>query len=115
MARTAFVSVAGGGGTGTQDVTTGGSEFLTVIGVIGPTATALADVGVTVQPYLDDKDSPTLSDALVPAVETGTGILANNKAQIVMRWRVSGIRKVRIFLKNNNVGALPGEIDFDLG
>jgi len=113
-------NIAAAGGTMTQDVVVGGSEFLTVIGTLGPTAAAAGDVSISVQPYLDNPNGAdqgqTLSDATVPALETGTAVLANSKAQQVVRFRVSGMRKVQVVLKNNNATtALPGRVDFDLG
>jgi hypothetical protein len=112
-------TIAAAGGTMTQDVATGGYEFLTVIGTLGPTAAATGDISLSVQPFLDNPDgndqNQTLADVLVPALETGTAVLANNKAQQIVRYRVAGIRKVRIVLKNANAStALPGRVDFDV-
>jgi hypothetical protein len=91
MARKTSSSIAGGG-TLTQDVVTGGSEFLTVIGVIGATATASGDVVISAQPMLDNPDgsdqNQTLADVLLPTLETGTAVLTNNKAQQIVRYRV---------------------------
>jgi hypothetical protein len=98
MARKVSSSIAAGT-TITQDVVTGGSEFLTIIGVIGPTATASGDVVITLQPYLDNPDgsdqSQTLADVLVPALESGAAVLTNNKAQQIVRYRVAGEHRSR--------------------
>lgn len=118
MARKQSTGTIAAGGTLTQDVVLGGSQFLTVIGIIGPTATGAADVSVQVFPFLDDPNGAgveqTVTDLPLPTVDSVAAVLANNKAQILARYRVSGIRRVRIALKNNNVGALAGEIDFGI-
>lgn len=118
MARKQSTGTIGAGATLTQDVVVGGSQFLTVIGIIGPTATAAGDVSVQVFPFLDDPNGAgleqTVTDLPLPTVDAVAAILASSKAQILGRYRVSGIRRVRISLKNNNVGALPGEIDFGI-
>jgi hypothetical protein len=114
MARKASAAGAdiAAGASLTQDVNVGGSELLTVTGLVGSAASAAGaagDVVVTVQPYMDDEKSDasggTLSDALVPALETGAAVLASSKAQQVVRFRVAGFRKVRINVKNNNAGS----------
>lgn len=124
MARKASAAGAdiAAAGSLTQDVALGGSEFLTVIGVVGSAgnaAGASGDVVISVQPYLDDEKSDssggTLADVLLPALETGTAVLANSAAQQFMRFRVSGLRKVRINVKNNNIAAKPVIANFDLG
>lgn len=120
--------------TTTQDVVVGGSEYLTVIALIGPTATALGDAILTVQPYRDDKpdpttypgsvgpssgtstgSGPTLAPISLPALDTVANVLVGNIAYAFSRFRVAGLHRVQIQLKNNNVAALPAEIDFDLG
>jgi hypothetical protein len=124
MARKASAAGAdiAAGASLTQVVAVGGSEFLTVLGVVGAAgnaASASGDVVVSVQPFMDDEKSDssggTLSDALIPALETGTAVLANNAAQQFMRFRVTGLRKVQISVKNNNVAAKPVIANFDLG
>lgn len=121
MARAANASIAAGSSL-TQDVFTGGSETLTVIGVVGNAANAAGaagDVVISVQPFLDDAvrqdQTPTLADVLLPSIETGVAVLANSRAQQLVRFRVSGINRVRIFIKNNNAAAKPVEADFGLG
>jgi hypothetical protein len=52
---------------------------------------------------------------LVPATDTGVAVLANSRAQQIVRFRVAGIRKVRIFVKNNNAATKPVEADYHLG
>jgi hypothetical protein len=121
MAQKVSASV-NAGATLTQDVAVGGSEFLVVTGRVGnagSAATAAGDVVISVQPYMDDEKSDssggTLSDALAPALETGTAVLANSTAQQVVRYRVSGWRKVQVVVKNNNAAAKPVTIDFGIG
>lgn len=106
----------------TQDVAVGGSEFLTVLGIVGSAtnaAGASGDVVISVQPFMDDEKSDatggTLSDAVMPALESGTAVLANSMAQQIVRYRVTGFRKVRISIKNNNAAAKPAIAIFDLG
>jgi hypothetical protein len=103
----------------TQDVAVGGSETLTVVGVVGSVANAAGastDVVISVQPYHDDEKSDssagTLADVLIPAIETGTAVLANSAAQQFARFRVSGLRKVRISVKNNNAASKPVVMTF---
>jgi hypothetical protein len=124
MARKASAAGAdiAAGASLTQVVAVGGSEFLTVLGVVGSAANAAGasgDVTISVQPFMDDEKADasggTLSDALIPALETGTAVLANSMAQQFMRFRVSGLRKVQISVKNNNVAAKPVIANFDLG
>lgn len=120
-------------GTLNFDVSTEGLEDLTVIGQIGPTATAAGDVAVTVQPYLSDyQDSawrsgsgtndgpqtdPALADVGLDLVPTTiypgvSAYLSGGVARVMVRIRVVGFAAVRITLKNNNVAALPGRIDY---
>jgi hypothetical protein len=120
MARAVSTGIATGASL-TEDVALGGVEWLTVIGVVGNAASAAGasgDVGITVQPYLEDAvgtATPTLADVLVPATDTGVAVLANSRAQQIVRFRVAGIRKVRIFVKNNNAATKPVEADYHLG
>jgi hypothetical protein len=118
----------------TQDVVVGGSEFLTVLALAGPTATAAGDISVTLQQYRDDKadpvtypgstgpssgtstgSGPTIAPINVPTLETSAAVLVSNVAYVWARYRVAGLHRVQIQAKNNNVGTLPVEIDFDLG
>lgn len=115
------------------DVSTEGMEDLTIIGDIGPTATAAGDVAVTVQPYLSDyqdaawrsgsgttdglQADPALADVGLDLVPTTiypgvAAYLAGGHARVMVRMRVVGFGMVRITLKNNNVAALPGRIDY---
>jgi hypothetical protein len=111
-----------------QDVFVGGTEYLTVIGVVGSVANAAGaagDVSVQVFPYLDDLQSDLISPtngtlesltALpLTAVDTVAAVLAGSRAQILSRYRVTGIRRVQIQVKNNNVATKPVEIDFNTG
>lgn len=111
------------GGTLVQDVTVEGEDQLTVIGDIGPTATAAGDVSIVIQPYLTDLEStdhgggPTLADAGLDLVQTTifpgvAAYLSGNHARQMVRVQVTGFAKVRIILTNHNASALPGRIDF---
>jgi hypothetical protein len=121
-------------GTLTQDVRVGGAEFLSVLCLAGPTATAAGDISFTVQPYRDDLADkttypgsvgpssgtstgagPTLAPIALPVLESSAAVLVSNVAYVWARYRVAGLHTVQIIAKNNNVGTLPVEIDFDLG
>lgn len=101
----------------TQDVKLAGSEFLTVLAQAGPTATAAGDITLTVQQYVDAANTgdPVLAPINIPTLETSAAVLVGGIAYVWARFRVSGISKAQIQAKNNNVGTLPVEIDFDLG
>lgn len=121
MARVTSASVAPSG-TLTQDVATGGSEFLTVtalVGTVAAAAGAAGDVTLTVSPYLDDATPavPTgsVSALPLPSVESAAAVLVASRAVVFARYRVSGINRVQIAVKNNNVAAKPAEANFDLG
>lgn len=119
MAKTTSASV-NAGSTLTQDVNTGGSEFLTVIaqvGNAGNAAGAAGDVVLTVQAYVDgDTKTPfVLAPINVPTLESTAAVLVGSTAYVFQRYRVSGLAKVQLQAKNNNVAAKPVEIDFDLG
>lgn len=119
MAKVSSNSVAAGS-TLNQDVYTGASEWLTVIGIVGTAANAAgaaADVSVAVQPYLDDAGDtntpgPTLAPLPLGAVDTVAAVLSSSRAWTLSRFRVAGLRKVQIQVKNANAAAKPVEIDF---
>ena len=118
-----------------QDVVVGGSEYLTILAVVGPTATALGDVAVQLQQYRDDKADPvtypgstgpssgtttgagpTLAPINIPTLEAqATNVLSGGLAYAWVRYRVAGLHRVQIQVQQKNVSALPVEIDFDLG
>lgn len=107
----------------TVDMPVGGNEWLTVIGVVGTAASPAAlagDVAVTVQPFLQDAstgapDNSTLSDLVLAPIDTVAAVFANNRAQTLSRFRVAGLTRVRIFVKNNNAATKPVEADLNLG
>lgn len=122
------------GTTLTQDVNVSGVEFLTILALAGPTATAAGDITLVVQPYRDDKPDPvtypgatgpssgtntgagpTLAPIALPTLEASAAVLVANVAYVWARYRVAGMHRVQIQAKNNNAGTLPVEIDFDLG
>jgi len=104
-----------------QDLTVSEEEWLTVIAVAGPTATAAGDISVAVLPYLSDRPGASGQNApLAPATlplavttqEPGTAaVLAAGKAYVLARYAVTGLDKVQVQAKNNNVGTLPVEIN----
>lgn len=117
-----------------QDVNVSGVEFLTILALAGPTATAAGDITLVVQPYRDDKADattypgstgpssgtstsagPTLAPIALPTLESTAAVLVSNIAYVFARYRVAGLHRVQIQAKNNNAGTLPVEIDFDLG
>lgn len=115
-------SVAASGNL-TQNVVTAGEDFLTVIGDLGPTATAASDITVGVVPYLADYEStdhgngPTLADTGLDLVQTTVdpgvaAYLANGHARMMVRVRVTGIDQVQLQLTNHNAAALPARLDF---
>lgn len=121
MARVTSSSVAAGA-TLNQDVQLGGNEWLTVIAVVGTSgnaAGAAGDVSVNVLPYLDDaapgSSTGTLSPLTLGTADTVAATLSSSRAYILARYRVAGLRRVQIQAKNNNAGAKPVEINFDLG
>lgn len=117
MAKVVSSSNIASGATLNQDVVLGASEWLTVIAIVGPTATAAADVSVNVQPYTDESSTvaPVLAPLNLPTADAVAAVLSASRAYIFARYRVAGIRKVQIQAKNANVGALPVEIDFQIG
>lgn len=122
MARKASTVDIAAGASLTQDVQLGGTEFLTVtalVGSAGNAAGAAGDVSVTVSPYLDDATPATplgsVSPLPLPVLESAAAVLVASRAVIFARYRVSGISRVQIAVKNNNVAAKPAEANFDLG
>ena len=117
-------NLAAAGGTLTQDVVVEGEDEITVIGDIGPTATAAGDVTVAIQPFLTDLEStdhgngPALADVGLDLVQTTiypgvAAYLAGGHARVMVRVNVKGIAKVRLVLTNHNATtALPGRLDF---
>lgn len=119
MARTASASVAAGTAL-SQDVNVGGTEFLTVVvqvGSAGSPATAAGDASLAVQPYVDPAapGPQVVTPVNLPTLESTAAALSSNVARLFARYRVSGLSKVRMQATNNNIAALPVEIDFDLG
>jgi hypothetical protein len=119
MAKASNASVATGA-TLNQDVVVGGSEWLSVIGIIGTAANAAGvagDVSIAVLPYLDHDVNPTLVPATLglPTTDSAAAVLASSRAWVFARYRVAGIRKVQIRVMNNNVASKPAEADFSLG
>jgi hypothetical protein len=127
-------NLAAAGGTLTLDVDVEGADELTVIGDLGPTATAAGDITIAVQPYLSDVmdpvrasggddhvggpvSDPALADAGLDLVQTTiypgvAAYLAGGHARTMERVQVKGFIKVRVVLTNHNATtALPARID----
>lgn len=131
---TSGANLAAAGGTLVIDVYVEGEDELTVIGDLGPTATAAGDVTIAVQPFLSDYVDPVrssggddsengpvtvaLADAGLDLVQTTiypgvAAYLASGHARVMERVQVKGFDKVRIILTNHNATtALPARIDY---
>lgn len=101
-------------GTLTADVDCEGVQDLSVLGIVGITATAAADVSIAVQPYTNDATPVLAPINLVPKVTASTNTLVANKAYAFASFFVGGLRSVRITLTNNNAGTLPAELHYDV-
>lgn len=89
-----------------QDVPCGGTDWLVVNSDM--TGTAAGDLIVTVVPY--EGDGVTLSSTTLPPV-AGYGFvptLAGGHVTAVQKYDVTGIDKVQLQVKNNNVAAQTG-------
>lgn len=87
----------------TFDVPCGGTDWIMV--QVDMTGGAAGDLGLTVVPY--EADGVTLSGATLPA-QAGTGYAATfgaGRVTAVQKYDTTGIDKVQVQIKNNNVGA----------
>lgn len=131
--KVSTANLTAAGGTMFLDVSVEGEDQLTVIGDLGPTATAAGDVTVAVQPYLSDymdparqsgsggsdgvQADPALADAGLDLVQTTiypgvAAYLAGGHARVLVRVEVTGFDKVRVVLTNHNATtALPARLD----
>ena len=124
MARTVSAGNLANGVALVQDVELAGSEWLSVIGVVGTAATpatAAGDVIVTVRAFLDDsKDAANPQNATIVPINLAVdavsiaNTLVSSRAYLGNRYRVAGLRRVRIAVTNNNVAAMPVEVTFDI-
>ena len=116
MAKVLSPSTVASGALFTHDLPIGGVEWLTIIGAV-LAAGAAADVSTNVVPYTDDADASPglLTGLLLPVDSTAAAVLTNGVAYIMNRYKVSGIRKVQIQVKNNNVAAKSVELDYFTG
>jgi hypothetical protein len=97
----------GAGAVSNLEASVGASDFITVEGDLGPTASAAGDLTVQVFPYSPD-GSTLMGTPLTPVAGIGyAGTLVAAHSQLVQRFDVMGIDKVRVVFKNNNAGALP--------
>ena len=132
--RKASSNVAAAGGTFTWDIDVEGMDEITVIGDLGPTATAAGDITVAIQPYLSDymdgaqqsgsgtndgyQNDPALADAGLDLVQTTiypgvSAYLSGGHARVMVRVDLKGFGKVRLVLTNHNATtALPARLDF---
>lgn len=101
------VASLGAGATSIMEASVAGTDFITLDGDLGPTATAAGDLTAQVFPYAPDGN--TLMGTPIPPVAgfgyAGTLLAAHS--QLMQKYDVSGIDHVRVIFKNNNVGALP--------
>lgn len=131
--KVSTANLAAAGGTLTLDLDVEGEDELTVIGDLGPAATAASDITIAVQPYLSDymdgaqqsgsgtndgyQNDPALADAGLDLVQTTiypgvAAYLASGHARIMERVDVKGFGKVRVVLTNHNATtALPARLD----
>lgn len=93
----------GAGLSTTYDVEVSNSDWLVIEGDL--TATALADLVMTVQPF--EGDGVTLSAVVLAPIAAATPaqVLSGGHAYGIAKYDVTGIGRVRIFWKNGNVGA----------
>lgn len=130
--KVSSANLAAAGGTLTLDLMVEGEDQLTVIGDLGPTATAAGDITIAVQPFLSDYVDnarvsgsgstagfvdPALADAGLDLVQTTiypgvAAYLATGHARQMVRVDVTGFDKVRVVLTNHNATtALPARLD----
>lgn len=98
----------------TLDVPVGGLEILHVITQVGPTATAAGDNVTNVVTYLVNSgagSTPVLDAEPAPLFTTKVNTLVGSKAWQHQQYNVKGLDLVQVQLTNNNVGALPAQID----
>lgn len=119
MAYKSSTSVAAAGSL-TQDINVHGGTYLAVTAQAGPTATAAADVSITVFPYDDNPGggSGGTASAIAPiqvplAAAQPANTLVSNIAYATAIYLIAGYTKVQIQVKNNNAGALPVAFSFD--
>jgi hypothetical protein len=132
--KSSSANLSAAGGTLTWDVDVEGMDEITVIGDLGPTATAAGDITVAIQPYLSDyqdgawqsgsgtndgyQNDPALADVGLDLVQTTiypgvAAYLSGGHARIMIRVDLKGFGKVRIVLTNHNATtALPARIDY---
>lgn len=132
--KVSTANLAAAGGTLTWDIDVEGLDEITVIGDLGPTATAAGDITVAIQPYLADyqdgvwqsgggtnegvQNDPALADAGLDLVQTTiypgvAAYLASGHARVMVRVDLKGFGKVRLVLTNHNATtALPARIDY---
>jgi hypothetical protein len=125
-------NLAAAGGTLFIDQVVESFKEITVIGDLGPTATAAGDVSIKVQPFLADVEdvasisgsdsddayqSVGLADAGLDLVQTTiypgvAAYLASGHSRVMQRLDVAGFIIVRVILTNNNATtALPARLD----
>lgn len=79
------------------------SDFDGISVLAAMTATALGDIGVTVQAF--DTTGTVVPVALTPAVTAPTNVLSGGNAYAVGQYDVRGISQIRVAVKNNNAAA----------
>lgn len=79
------------------------SDFDGISVLAAQTASALGDIGITVQPF--DSTGAIVPVALTPAVAVPTNVLSGGNAYAVAQFDVRGIQAIRVAVKNNNAAA----------
>jgi len=84
----------------TVDVEVAGTARLTILGDMS--GTAIGDLAITVQPYFGD--NVTLEGVVLSPMGTPpANVLAGGRVSSYAEYDVTGLGRVRIFAKNNNV------------
>lgn len=92
----------GAGATLTTDVMCEGDS--TLILEVDMTGTAAGDLGITVVPY--ESDNATLMTGLnLPVVQSNGPALSGGAVRYYAQIDVTGVERVQVQVKNNNVGA----------
>lgn len=86
------------GATNNYDFDVSDFDGITVMAAIA--ATALGDLGLTVQAF--DSTGTIVPIALTPAVTSPTQVLAASVAYGIQQFDVRGIQQIRVAVKNNN-------------
>lgn len=89
------------GATNNYDFDVSDFDGITVLAAIS--ATALGDLGLTVQAF--DSTNTVVPVPLTPAVANPANVLSGGNAYGVSQYDVRGIQQIRVAVKNNNAAA----------